>query len=268
MDLNALSFGSHRQAGRLTGGLICLLLCTAAAAGGADTVSPPAANDRITLSGRFPGETWQFFSGKKDARLEETWKIINDADSGQPVLICTGEPHGYIQTARSFAAFEMELEWRYPRDANGNSGILLFVNGEPRLWPASVQVQLYQPEAGSTFPNGSAKTGNELRKVPPLSKPVNNWNRCHIVCRAGTVTVTINGQKVGEVTGCDPQSGAIGLQSEGSEIHFRNVVIRPLPMDLASQGGVTTLKSLPQASNDAVLATEPLQLVPPVDVVP
>ena len=38
----------------------------------------------------------------------------------------------------------------------------------------------------------------------------------------------INGIKLGEVTGCDPSKGAIALQSEGSEIHFRNLVVEEL----------------------------------------
>jgi len=34
---------------------------------------------------------------------------------------------------------------------------------------------------------------------------------------------------LGEVNGCDPSTGAIALQSEGSEIHFRNLVVEILP---------------------------------------
>jgi hypothetical protein len=178
-----------------------------------------------------PDERWQFFSGKKDAALADTWSIVSEAESPHPIIVCRGEPYGYLRTVRAFQNFDMELEWRYPKDEHGNSGILLFTSGDNRIWPTSLQIQLHQPEAGSTFPQTGAKSDNELRNVAFLSKPVNQWNRCEIISREGKVTVTINGQKVGEVTGCQPRSGAISLQSEGSEIHFRKIIIREFPSD-------------------------------------
>jgi hypothetical protein len=44
----------------------------------------------------------------------------------------------------------------------------------------------------------------------------------------GKLSVVINGKKAGEVTGCMPRKGAIALQSEGAEIHFRNVWVREM----------------------------------------
>jgi hypothetical protein len=39
--------------------------------------------------------------------------------------------------------------------------------------------------------------------------------------------VKINGQLVNEVTGVEVKAGPIGLQSEGGEVHFRNVMLTP-----------------------------------------
>jgi hypothetical protein len=39
----------------------------------------------------------------------------------------------------------------------------------------------------------------------------------------------VNGEKVNEATDCDVLAGAIGLQSEGGEIHFRSIHVTPLP---------------------------------------
>ena len=45
-------------------------------------------------------------------------------------------------------------------------------------------------------------------------------------CEKGdTVTLIINGEQVNRATGCDLDGGRICLTSEGSEIHFRNVVV-------------------------------------------
>lgn len=182
------------------------------------------------LGPNFPGNQWLFFSGRKDATISETWKLGEDQETKAPMLICLGEPHGYLRTRQEFENFDLQLDWRYPADPNGNSGILLFTSGEDQVWPASLQVQLHQPELGSTFPIGGAKSANELRTMAKLAKPLNQWNRCELRCRSGTVTVIINGQTVGEVTGCRPAVGAIALQSEGSEIHFRAISIREIPV--------------------------------------
>ena len=171
-------------------------------------------------------ENWGFFSGKKDATLADTWNL-KDVD-GQRILICTGEPYGYLRTKKVYRNFRMRMKWRFPKDQNGNSGVLVYTNGEDRIWPQSIQIQLHQPEAGSAFPSGGAKSDNELRNVPMLSKPVNHWNDCVITSQDGRVTVIVNDQELGQVTGCEPNQGFIALQSEGSEIHFTDLVIEPL----------------------------------------
>ena len=185
------------------------------------------------LAPDFPGDLWTHFSGKKDSPLNETWSVQTDLDAKHPVLVCLGEPYGYLKTKGQFENFEFGLEWRFPDDENGNSGVLLHTTGEDRIWPKSLQIQLHQPVAGSTFPGGGAKSDNELRNVPMLTKPINQWNACVITSVDGQITVQINGQKVGKVTGCDPAKGAIALQSEGSEIHFRNIWIKELPAKTA-----------------------------------
>ncbi len=183
----------------------------------------------MLLTKDFPGETWSFFSGKKDTKLEETWKYTEDSETGVAFIVCTGKPNGYLRSKKKFRNFELGLEWRFPSDENGNSGVLLYTTGDNRIWPTSVQVQLQQPFAGSIFPIPGAKSSNEIRNVPMLSRPVNQWNRCIIKSIDGTVTVSVNDQPVGTVADCTPLEGAISLQSEGSEIHFRNIWIREFP---------------------------------------
>jgi hypothetical protein len=38
----------------------------------------------------------------------------------------------------------------------------------------------------------------------------------------------VNGKKVSEARGCRPTRGTIGFQSEGVEVHFRNIWLTPL----------------------------------------
>jgi len=196
------------------------------------------------LGTEFPGAEWVYFSGQKDASFTQTWEVTKDTESGTTILVCKGEPHGYLRTRAEYANFDLRLEWRFPKDPNGNSGILLFTSGEDRIWPAALQIQLHQPELGVVFPIGGAKSANELHPGLKLAKPVNQWNQCEIRCRHGSATVTINGQDVGAVQSCLPALGTIALQSEGSEVHFRAISIREIPIAQA------TIPEIPTGSSE------------------
>ena len=54
-------------------------------------------------------------------------------------------------------------------------------------------------------------------------------NKFILSFKKGDLTLKINGQKVNEATGCDVIAGYIGFQSEGAEIHFRNIKLTELP---------------------------------------
>lgn len=175
----------------------------------------------------FPGETWVFYSGKKGTRIEQTW-IVDARSPDGPVLICTGEPQGYLRTAATYSDFDFGLEWKYPTDENGNSGILLCTTGEDRIWPSAVQVQLHQPKTGSMYGSGGAVVEPEIETQNHFTRPVNHWNELVITSRGGRLTLTINGKRIGETQVQSSHIGSIGLQSEGSEIHFRRIWIRDL----------------------------------------
>ena len=170
---------------------------------------------------------WKYFSAESGTRLSDVWRVQKDDDPKKNVLICKGMPEGYLRTDIEFDDFEMELEWMYPTDENGNSGVLLHVAPKDKIWPDSIQLQLHRPTAGSIFPSGAGKSENTLESRD-LSVELNKWNKCKIVSRGEKLTVEFNGKKLGEVRGCSPSRGRIALQSEGSEIHFRNVWIRKL----------------------------------------
>ncbi len=61
-----------------------------------------------------------------------------------------------------------------------------------------------------------------------VEKPVGEWNRMEVVCDGDTITNILNGHVVNVGTGSSLTEGKIQLQSEGAEILFRTVEIRPL----------------------------------------
>lgn len=194
------------------------------------------------LSGEFEKQ-WKVFAAEPSPSV---WKIVREPADAVPTLVCTGEIKGFLATVERYDDFELKFEWKYPKDANGNSGILVYTQDEERIWPTSVQIQLHQPKAGSIFPSGDAMTDNTRDVDLNLAHPVNMWNEGNIISRKGRLTVEINGKKAGEVTGARPSTGRIALQSEGSEVHFRNLKLRKLPPEPA-----------PAATPEAPAATPP-----------
>lgn len=206
----------------------------------ADTGEP--IRQPLVTADQFPGRQWVFYPGKKDTPIEATWTVLSE--EGAPVLVCRGEPHGYLRTTSQYQEFELGLEWRFPYDEHGNSGVLMFTNGEDRIWPTSVQVQLHQPRTGSVFGSGGAMVEADLNAAQ-LTRPAHQWNELRIISRQGIVRVSINGKDVGDVKVVSPVGGAIGLQSEGSEVHFRNMWIRDLQPAAQALGPVGPMSYCP-----------------------
>ncbi len=186
---------------------------------------------------------WKHFSSVDATQLSDVWKRKVYDDKSKTELACTGTPRGYLYTNQQYGEFDFSFEWRYESDPNGNSGILVFTQHDQRLWPTSIQIQLHQPEAGSVFPSGVAET-DRTYKQEGLANTVGEWNKCQIVSRSGRILVHINGDKAGEVKGCKPSNGRIAIQSEGSEVRFRRLMIRtPVAAKTVSE---------PQASDETV----------------
>ena len=57
-------------------------------------------------------------------------------------------------------------------------------------------------------------------------KPVGDWQITTIDVDGGNMTISLNGEVVSTVRDCELTEGPIGFQSEGAEIHLRNIRIR------------------------------------------
>ena len=173
---------------------------------------------------------WKVFSSVPATEDMPVWKVIREGDEKELILICSGEPKGFLYTTETFSEFELTLEWKYPKDPDGNSGVLVYTQDEPRIWPTSMQVQLHQPKTGSIFPSGDGMSDHSSEADPDLARAVDTWNEGKIVSQSGRLRMEVNGRKAGEVSGAKPSSGSIALQSEGSVVHFRRIRLRKLPV--------------------------------------
>ena len=62
-----------------------------------------------------------------------------------------------------------------------------------------------------------------------VESPVGEWNRLDVIADGDRITTLVNGYVVNEGTGSSLTGGKILIQSEGAEIYFRRVELRPLP---------------------------------------
>ena len=189
------------------------------------------------------GETIRLFDGKSLAGWRAYFRD-GSTDAGKAwavedgILVCKGNPIGYLQTEMLFENFELVLEWRLdPTKGAGNSGVLLRTIGEDTVWPNSIEAQLHSRNAGDIwnigdFPmkaDASRTKGRRTIKAHETNeKPLGEWNRYRIRLDRGDLTLEVNGLVQNQATDCREIPGRIGLQSEGAHIEFRTVELRPI----------------------------------------
>ena len=67
-----------------------------------------------------------------------------------------------------------------------------------------------------------------FRGARDVEKPVGEWNRMEVICDGEAITTILNGYVVNIGTKSSLTRGKILFQSEGAEILFRKIEIRPL----------------------------------------
>jgi hypothetical protein len=69
----------------------------------------------------------------------------------------------------------------------------------------------------------------DTRGRDDVASPLGEWTQVECICAGDRVTVKINGTTVNECYDVRPAAGKILLQTEGHEVFFRNLELRPLP---------------------------------------
>jgi hypothetical protein len=177
---------------------------------------------------------WKLFIPGDSVDVNTVWQVKDG------VVHCTGLPTGYMRTEESYSDYKLHVEWRWPADA-GNSGVLLHITGEDKVWPSCMEAQLKADNAGdfvimgpgSITVDGEEKVNEERfflikKKVDGLEKPLGEWNSYDVTCKAGEISLEVNGTLQNVGTNSFVTSGPIGLQSEGKPIEFRNICIETL----------------------------------------
>ncbi len=215
--------------------LILLLVTAAAKLHAADETLTPMFNGR-DLSGWVPMNV-----------APGTFTVAKDG-----TIVCTGKPVGMLRTEKMVENFILELEWRH-MTSGGNSGVFVWGDGIPApgsSFPRGIEVQVldngYNAKgknewfsthgdifavqgakltvAGRISPNGQRSFPMEER-----SKSSPDWNHYRLVGNNGDLSLSVNGKEVTIAKAASPRKGYLMLESEGAEVHFRNVRFRELP---------------------------------------
>jgi hypothetical protein len=218
--------------------LICIMAVLMTASGTA--LAADATSKSIALLNGKDLAGWNHVLADAAVPRDQVWSIRDG------MLVCTGTPIGVLYTEKNYTNFRLVVEYRWAPGAKpGNSGIMSRITPGTGALPRTVEVQLANGNAGDViglkgfpvaaggqsrwFERDSAVAGKitGVKKAVGAEKTPGEWNRVEIEAKAGNYTVRINGQLVNEVTGVEVKAGPIGLQSEGGEVHFRNVMLTP-----------------------------------------
>lgn len=212
---------------------------------------------RAFVDGNGPG--WRPLGQSDFARVNcdpDTWTWKGE------ILYCTGQPIGVMRTQKQYANFELVVQWRHLRPG-GNSGIFAWASEEalkdlpPGKLPAGgIEVQILDHGFAEQYEKRTGKKGDwfttngdvfavgtsRMTPFPPtspngsrsfptrnLSKGAGEWNHYYVRGVNGEIRLWVNGEEVSGGTGCQPASGYLCLESEGSPIEFRQIRIRELP---------------------------------------
>lgn len=178
----------------------------------------------------------------------DTWKKNKD------LLICKGLPIGVMRSEKQYENFILQVEWKHI-EAGGNSGVFVWSDARPdeksRL-PGGVEVQMLEldwvnqnvrdgttpPIAyvhGELFGVGGVQTvpdnprGTRSKSIENRCKGKGEWNSYTVVCVDGVIKLSVNGKFVNGISKSTAKKGYLCLESEGAEIHFRNLKIIELP---------------------------------------
>jgi hypothetical protein len=163
------------------------------------------------------------------------------------MIVCSGKPTGVMRTDRMYENFVFEIEWRHMRP-KGNAGVFVWSDGviaPGTPFTRSIEVQVLDGREtkdytshgdvfaihGATMKPDRPHPAGWMRCLPSEKRcnPAGQWNHYRITCRDGVIQLAVNGKVVSGGSRCKPRKGYLCLESEGSEVHFRNLRIRELP---------------------------------------
>ena len=108
----------------------------------------------------------------------------------------------------------------------------MHITGDHKVWPTSLEVQGQNLNHASFIAIGGKAVGLteykfDKKTLDKVRNKVGEWNTTEMSIKNGEVSVKVNGTAVssGKITLVE---GPFGFQSEGAELHFKNIKIKLL----------------------------------------
>lgn len=184
--------------------------------------------------------------------IGKAWKADTGAIHYDPKLKSGNADGGDIVTDKEYSNFDLKLEWKISN--NGNSGIIFYVNEDPKYkesWNTGAEMQVLDNDG---HPDGKIKkhrAGDLYDLISSSSEPVKavgEWNQVEIKSDNGKLDLYLNGVNIVSTTLWNAdwetlvkgskfksmpgfmkfKSGRIALQDHGNEVWYRNVKIKEL----------------------------------------
>ena len=180
----------------------------------------------------FDGKTlngWEVIGGVK-------WSVVDGALSAEPAsqpIAPTGDskqtwPQGFLRSTSTFSNFEMTAEFWSEDDTNSG----LFIRCQK---PANAGSLGSCYEINISDPHATTPTGGIVGVFSPLPRRVKSagkWSRFDVLADGPHLVVSVNGERITDVSDNKFSAGAIGLQAGGptgsGPVKFRNIRVRPL----------------------------------------
>lgn len=176
----------------------------------------------------FNGENLDGWTYSSDNQ-KNTWSVKDG------LLLDTGRPGGYLRTTADFTNYVLRLQLKHVEA--GNSGVLVRMVGDDKVWPRSIEAQGATNNMGDIwnidqFPmkvDPKRTSGRRTRKMHESNeKPLGEWNDYEILMDGGNLEIRVNGLVQNAATDVWETPGKICLQAEGSKKEFRNIVVIPI----------------------------------------
>ena len=123
--------------------------------------------------------------------------------------------NGNIWKLEEVEVQKLELDWININAKNGVQQPIAYVHGE-----------LFGVGGVTTVPDNPR--GERSKSIENRGKGKGEWNSYKVVCVDGTIKLSVNGKFLNSITKSTVKKGYLCLESEGAEIHFRNLKVTEL----------------------------------------
>jgi hypothetical protein len=191
----------------------------------------PAFSQAVNLFPENYSDAWTRVAIPPDHPVSQIaqWHI----DPSRRVIICDGNGgHEWLRFNQEFRNFTFHVKWRFtklPGSPGYNSGVFFRNNENGSIWHQAQTATNGGYIFGQTLIDGKPTHFNELKNMTENRlHPPGKWNTYDIRCVADTCTLAVNGEVVNTIHN-DVKKGYIGLESEGYQIEFKNLIVKQLP---------------------------------------